>query len=464
MAMASAITVSPFKPHMSIEDAKKLTIGQNIDFRGPTGNGMFYPGIIIEKDDSARTIKIQADVLGVFYQGTLSYEKDYKCIAECGSICKRPAHRLKDITIDSFVDVKTNNLNRWVKGKVLGVHGGQINVLLELPSSQMTKVVIHVDNVNQVDRFGIHTQERFINHVPIVLETKRAHINTPNEMKTECAQTIIDNVYGGMDNVLSYLINNNATTTHLIEIKNIIKQKNVEYNEKIKQAQAVDVSKSENILKICFSKFPEDLIEYICGFLDRHDIKSFKLTSFAHGIICLNEMTKCNISMFNTNELIDDVHQKYVDKCGFGNICQSNLTYQRLPANWTYSALQNIFEEKYNIPPYEQAALGNDHHFIKGNLRVLDTRHHPQFGKFQLKVLKKKCFILFDKRNMIQFDSETNKPSIVKVMNPKKHKVITILKWFDVYFQEIITLQFVVGNVVVMTIGRLEKYVEKEFI
>eukprot|EP01084_Bolivina_argentea_P286071 490679_1 len=469
----------PFKAHMSFEDAQKLKTGDKIDFRVP--NYLSYiSGVIINKDESKGTIKVKRQYTGsnkIEYQTTISYVENFKFIAEHGSILKRPAHRLKDITTGSFVDVnvplhtlwKKNIIKGWIKGKVTRRYYSQIEVFVETNKGNMGTVHVHLDNTDEVDRFGLHTKEKCSNHIPILLETKRAYINTPDAIKKKCTKAIIDNVYGGMDNVLCYLINN-ATTTHLTRIQNIIKQKNIQHNDKAKQSEqqlSDQENKSQNVSEntqdtpkiSSLSELSSDSITNICSYLDRDDIKSFKLTSFSNGMICLREMEKFNVSAFNTNELINDEHQKYVDTLGFTNICRSNFTYQRFPSNTKYCALQNIFEEKYNIPPCQQAALaGKD-----GRLLVLDTKIHP-YGKYKLKLMPIKTeFILFDKRNVIQLDSINDKPMITDIFDTKKQRLI-ILKWFDVYFQEIISLQFVIGNNDMMTVARLTKYVENEFI
>merc|ERR1712154_125941 len=52
-----------------------------------------------------------------------------------------------------------------------------------------------------------------------------------------------------------------------------------------------------------------------------------------------------------------------------------------------------------------------------------------------------------------------NKAKIMDFCDEKKQRLI-FLKWFDIYFQEITPIQFVMGNHENMTIGRIIKYVE----
>ena len=46
----------------------------------------------------------------------------------------------------------------------------------------------------------------------------------------------------------------------------------------------------------------------------------------------------------------------------------------------------------------------------------------------------------------------------------EKQQSICFIKFFDIYFQEIIPLQFIMGNHNEMTIGKLLQYLEHEFI
>ena len=276
---------------------------------------------------------------------------------------------------------------------------------------------VHRDNVDEIDFYGTYTLKKQINHIPTLLETKRAFLKTPNEIKEYIASSIIKTVYGA-SNALSVLMAN-GTTSELQKMHKIIKQKNIKYEE-IKRLKSkkndketepmndkINDSKNNKPNKISsLSQISSDSITNICGYLDRRNIKSFKLTSFQNGMVCLREMNKSNIAIFNMNEIIDDKNNEYMDKLGL--LIESNYSYCRYPANMKFSSLQQIWSEKYNVPISKQSFL-IDFSFKKFRSLYPETIMNTKFDDKPIRRIPSSKFILFDIRNVIGIDGKTNK-------------------------------------------------------
>eukprot|EP01083_Nonionella_stella_P288952 983301_1 len=221
-----------FKSHLSFLEAHKLKVGDKIDHRNV--DGYFAIGTIIHKGSQrSGSLKIHYDGLASKYDTQCSYIHELYRFAAPATISRTPAHRLKNIKKGSFVDINIRQHPGWRKAEVVGCsqRSGQIQVqyLLDV-SGGITKPIkrktwVHLNNNDEVESFGTHTLQNEINYLPISLETKRAYLNIPNELKESCVRDIIDNVYGGMENILSILIEN-ASTSKLLQIQEMIKLKN----------------------------------------------------------------------------------------------------------------------------------------------------------------------------------------------------------------------------------------------
>jgi len=124
-----------------------------------------------------------------------------------------------------------------------------------------------------------------------------------------------------------------------------------------------------------------------------------------------------------------------------------------------YYSLRKKWEEIYDIPIEKQLLLSQN----ETACRFYDTPKNNKMGDFKLRIIPTPKFVLFDKRNTIKFDENSNKAKIMDFCDEKKQRLI-FLKWFDIYFQEITPIQFVMGNHENMTIERIIRYMENEFI
>jgi len=489
-----------FVPHMTFVDAHKLRVGDQLDHRN--SHGKFIMATIVHKSKGG-VIKIHYEGLSSKYDTECSYVHELHRFAVAGSISRRPAHRLKYIKTGSFVDINIQEGSNpgWRKAEVvtLCTRSGQIQVQYLLDISEgITKPMkwtkwVHLDNTKEVSRFGVHTYTKEINHVAISLETNRSFLQTPMELREACAVECIDKIFGGMPNILSFLIKH-GSPSQLQQIQQILKQKHFECYEQVRafaQEQqcvssshralecnlddASDIDDNEelqlddNLIQIAakrpaklkritsLSELSRNAISHICGFLNREDIKAFKLTSYQNGIVCLDEMTKCNVGISNVNDILNDTNNRFVDELGM--IIRKSYTFHRYPANMDYLSLRLQWQDRYNIPLSHQLLLSEN----QTACRFYDTLKNEQMGHFKIRAIPTPNFLLFDKRHTIKFDEQTQKPRIMDACNEKQQS-IAFVKFFDIYFQEIVPLQFVMGNHNEMTVAKLTEYLENEFI
>ena len=96
---------------------------------------------------------------------------------------------------------------------------------------------------------------------------------------------------------------------------------------------------------------PDDVLSYICGYLSRGSISKMKICSSRLAIICLEEMMKINVGIFNANELLDCHWNQQQQQLYFVNnvFLQKNslLKYSRFQSP---SNIQQQLEKRYNIP------------------------------------------------------------------------------------------------------------------
>merc|ERR1712176_519370 len=86
-------------------------------------------------------------------------------------------------------------------------------------------------------------------------------------------------------------------------------------------------------------------------------------------------------------------------------------------------------------------------------------------------MLRRKRFILYDKRNIIHVKSDKNRKKrvIANVVNtlpsdPISNIELITLKWFDIFYQELIPLQIILVIKDKITVAQLIDYVQNNFI
>eukprot|EP01084_Bolivina_argentea_P257781 434387_1 len=210
-------------------------------------------------------------------------------------------------------------------------------------------------------------------HLQQWLNCKHLIKNLESDTIIKCSTNSIIESFGGWNNVLKCLIEH-GNETQLKSIHNIIKKERLKYlkqmeltqtnvssanmNVPIGERDTASISEGSDIVILnCsinvnedqfkfFVNMPPEMISYICGYLDRDSIKSFKTCSYLISIRCLEEMNKYSVGICNVNELL---HNSYKCNKGFklNNKC---IKYYRYNGNNTFNDLFEQYQIKYNIP------------------------------------------------------------------------------------------------------------------
>eukprot|EP01083_Nonionella_stella_P065360 171193_1 len=122
----------PYIPHMTIEEASQLKVGDKVDHmenRGQYSNGVkgrFYEAMVAKKKGT--NLKIHYDDYSQQYDVWSDYQKEIHRFATLHSITLRPAHRLKNLGKGSLVDINPAPHPGWKSGKIVQIDGGQVKV------------------------------------------------------------------------------------------------------------------------------------------------------------------------------------------------------------------------------------------------------------------------------------------------------------------------------------------------
>eukprot|EP01083_Nonionella_stella_P166664 557870_1 len=161
-APSSKQKVLPFVPHMSMEDATKLSVHDKIDHRDFVGQ--FVLATVTEKQGSK--LKIHYDGWSHKWDTWSDFSVDLHRFAVSGSISLRPSHRAEFIGLEKgdFVDVNPRQRHcGWKVGEIraLAAKSGQVQVGYELPNSeQMYCHWAHLDNSYEIASFASKSSKK----------------------------------------------------------------------------------------------------------------------------------------------------------------------------------------------------------------------------------------------------------------------------------------------------------------
>ena len=155
---------------------------------------------------------------------------------------------------------------------------------------------MHLDDVNEIAEFREHTLKNKPIETLIALKTKRAYRDAPNEVKEACSKQIIEKVFD-VNNAASILIDN-ASVLQLEQIHEIIKQKQANYDKKMKLNSNKKNEDEESIQEVSsWSDISSHSIANIIGFLDRsHIIIQNDMFRQCHALFERNGKNKCRRS------------------------------------------------------------------------------------------------------------------------------------------------------------------------
>jgi len=132
----------------------------------------------------------------------------------------------------------------------------------------------------------------------------------------------------------------------------------------------------------------------------------------------------------------------------------------RVHGGMNYVSLRKRWSERYHIPLSQQLVVSQN----QTGCRFYDDFKNEKMASLKLREFPPMSrLLLFDKRNVIQMDAVTDTPKVMARCNEKEQRIV-MLKWFDIYYQEVVPLQFVMANHDQMTVARLIKYIESEFV
>eukprot|EP01084_Bolivina_argentea_P137726 242555_1 len=143
--------MSPFTPHMTLDEAQKLRIHDKIDHRDSVGR--FVLATVVQKHDT--NIKIHYIGWDSKFDTWSDFKTETYRFAKAGSISKRPSHRLMNLKTGDFVDI--NPIHRhpgWKCGEIrkLDQHSGQIQIVYKIHDKNYLYWV-HLDNKDEVAPF-----------------------------------------------------------------------------------------------------------------------------------------------------------------------------------------------------------------------------------------------------------------------------------------------------------------------
>ena len=112
---------------LSFKELPELNPGDKVDYR--RSDGYTLDATVLHLYASGLKLRYMVDPdNNTFATSICSFQEIYR-LAKHGSISKRTAHRLTNLTVASFVDVNVlRDQSGWRKGTVLGVLNGQCKV------------------------------------------------------------------------------------------------------------------------------------------------------------------------------------------------------------------------------------------------------------------------------------------------------------------------------------------------
>eukprot|EP00484_Ammonia_sp_Unknown_P021707 CAMPEP_0197027372 /NCGR_PEP_ID=MMETSP1384-20130603/7289_1 /TAXON_ID=29189 /ORGANISM="Ammonia sp." /LENGTH=456 /DNA_ID=CAMNT_0042456207 /DNA_START=48 /DNA_END=1415 /DNA_ORIENTATION=+ len=288
------------------------------------------------------------------------------------------------------------------------------------------------------------------------LKIKEQLVATPAHIVRCALHRIADSVFHGASNVIDILLKT-ANHQQLAQMHEILDQENQAkmdtlshpYCRETNTAPFIETadetdSEHESLSPLPptpatthFNQLSTASITHICGYLERKDIKSFKLTSTRLGVICLNEMTKHSIGVFNMNDLL---HPHF--RCVFsGNFdLQQCIKFSRHNANKDLLYLQQAWCRQYEIPFEHQLVFPYDKKRRDDTIvKILSSTFCKFFQSHQLdtkihdfsNIGGQRRYLLFDKRHMIKLadTGECAKMSSSDQLDGEHHLIV--LRYHD---------------------------------
>eukprot|EP00483_Globobulimina_turgida_P011107 UN11128 len=202
-------------------------------------------------------------------------------------------------------------------------------------------------------------------HLRKWLQTNRLLDDVHDNILKQCLTDIIE-IFDGNHNIkwLLKLITKNANFKQIQSMNEIVAKRKRKFDrenmnkhpsetdiyENPDPSNTINTINTINTSISSFSLIPNECIAHICGYLTKFNIKSFKLTSRQNAIVCLQEMDKIFIGVYNTNYLT----QEYNIDLLVHNMSNNLLKYSRHHKTKRFYSLYNEWYNIYNIPEQNQ--------------------------------------------------------------------------------------------------------------
>ena len=120
---------------------------------------------------------------------------------------------------------------------------------------------------------------------------------------------------------------------------------------KLKCAENNNIGKVNNNINngSYFNILSTTSVSHICSYLNRYDIRCFKLTCSMLGIICINEMRKIKIGTINFNEILSHSNYKYLTKLNEFST-HKLIKYNSYNPKTYARSLLSLWSQTYDIP------------------------------------------------------------------------------------------------------------------
>eukprot|EP01084_Bolivina_argentea_P141078 247941_1 len=303
-----------------------------------------------------------------------------------------------------------------------------------------------------------------------------------NELLIQCMNQM-SSIFGGHKRLL-YFISRFSDMTQLQNMFKMIKEKKINYAysksctpitksnqldlaDEIRQ-MSIDIdltsehSNSRKQRKPPFISLPNELISNICEYLNRQEIKRFKLTSKKIGIVCLEQQTKIPVFVFNTNHFIENPEVNLQNTNISKNINIYTKTRSMYSPTRRFFSLFEEWSAKYNIP--EQSLLVfHDSITMNGYQTILCNTNDMRSRA--ITSIKPSIFIIADKRKIVLLnDTVARQLNINDTFESLKNLNFLILEYFNVFKQRTHIAQFILYPQQCITVKGLFHYITNDFL
>ena len=234
-------------------------------------------------------------------------------------------------------------------------------------------------------------------------------------------------------------------------------------------------NKNKNENKNSFNILCDSTISHICGYLNRKDIKSFKLCSNRMGIISLREMNKYTVGIVNMNQFMDNNNNnKSFD-------LENNMKYSRYNGNKSLLYLKEAWNKQYKIDEKHQLIFPyNTKKSDNTIIKILDSSYikfkNKDLNKPSTKIVNlcdfggQRRYLLFDKRNIIKLNQHgipskynENTDELFDKFELNHNYHLIILRNHDILKSEINTIQYLMCHKNI-TYQHILRYLQFDFI